>query len=249
MTTQWGFRRAKDGHPSPFKLTYVEIGNEDFLNNGAPSYRGPDGRFVMFYNAIKAKYPDIQVIATTDPGEGIPHDVIDNHHYMSPNAAIRNTHLYDNADRSGPKIFEGEWASQERGTQRGLTPSFRCALSDAAFLTGLERNADIVIMTCYAPLFTRVNSGGSQWRTNLIGYDSLTSFGSPSYYVQKMFFNAKGDKVIPVARIIPQTIPASESAPPAQGPRGRFGRGDTPPSPEEPLFACASREDSTGDPA
>jgi len=246
-TTAWGARRAKDGHPAPFKLTYVEIGNEDFLNNGTASYSGPEGRFAMFYNAIKAKYPDIQVIATTDPG--VPHDVIDNHHYMSPGVAIRNAHLYDNADRNGPKIFEGEWASQEPGIARGLTPSFQCALSDAAFLTGLERNADIVIMTCYAPLLTRMNPGGSQWSTDLIGYNSLTSFGSPSYYVQKMFFNAKGDRVIPVARIIPQTvpvrIPASETAPASAF--SRRGRSEIPPDPDEPLFACASKEVATGD--
>ena len=250
VTTEWGARRAKDGHPSPFKLTYVEIGNEDFLNNGTATYRGPEGRFAMFYNAIKAKYPNIQVIATTNPG--VPHDVIDNHHYMSPNTAIRNAHIYDNANRNGPKIFEGEWASQESGGGRGLTPSFQCALSDAAFLTGLERNADIVIMTCYAPLFTRMNPGGSQWNTDLIGYDTLTSFGSPSYYVQKMFFNAKGDQVIPVFDITPQTIPAPEPTPePAQSRGGRSGRGrgrgDASPNVNEPLFACASTEDVSGD--
>jgi len=250
VTTEWGARRAKDGHPAPFKLTYVEIGNEDFLNNGTATYRGLEGRFAMFYNAIKAKYPDIQVIATVNPGEGIPHDVIDNHHYMSPNTAIRNAHLYDNADRNGPKIFEGEWASQERGVQRGLTPSFQCALSDAAFLTGLERNADIVIMTCYAPLFTRMNPGGSQWSTDLIGYDTLTSFGSPPYYVQKMFFNAKGDQVLPVGEIAPQTIPTPEPTPAPAQTAGRFGgrgRAETPPSPDEPLFACASKEKVSGD--
>ena len=247
VTTEWGARRAQDGHPAPFKLTYVEIGNEDFLNNGAASYRGPEGRFALFYNAIKAKYPDLQVIATVDPQ--VPHDVIDNHHYMSPYAAIRNAHLYDDADRNGPKIFEGEWASQERGAARGLTPSFQCALSDAAFLTGLERNADIVVMTCYAPLFTRVNPGGSQWSTDLIGYNSLTSFGSPSYYVQKMFFNARGDRVLPVSQIIPQTIPAPIPAP-EPAPAGGFGRRfrpESPPNPNEPLFACASREDVSGD--
>jgi alpha-L-arabinofuranosidase len=248
VITEWGARRAKDGHPAPFKLTYVEIGNEDFLNNGTRSYQGPEGRYAMFYNAIKAKYPKIQVIATVDPK--VPHDVIDNHHYMSPNTAIRNAHLYDKADRKGPKIFEGEWASQERGAQRGLTPSFQCALSDAAFLTGLEQNADMVIMNCYAPLFTRVNSGGNQWTTNLIGYDTLGSYGSPSYYAQKMFANAKGDQVLPVASIVPQTIPAStpvsESEQAPAGPGGRR-RMDTPPSPNEPLFACASKEDASGD--
>jgi alpha-N-arabinofuranosidase len=250
VNTEWGARRAKDGHPAPFKLTYVEIGNEDFLNRGTATYRGPEGRFAMFYNAIKARYPHIQVVATVNPG--VPHDVIDRHHYMPPTAAIRNAHLYDKADRSGPKIMEGEWASQETrgpdGRQRPLTPTFQCALSDAAFLTGLQRNADIVIMSCYAPLFTRVDPGGSQWRTNLIGYNSLASYGSPSYYVQKMFYNARGDQVLPIAGITPQTIPTlpAEPAPQAAGPGGRGGR-SRPPDPNEPFFACASKEDASGD--
>ncbi len=217
VNTRWGAQRAKDGHPAPFKLTYVEIGNEDFLNNGAKTYAGPDGRFAMFYKAIKAKYPHIQVVATVKPGEGVQHDVIDNHHYMPPTVAIRNAHLYDKRDRSGPKVFEGEWASQEvrgpDGGQRPLTPTFQAALSDAAFLTGLERNADIVIMSCYAPLLTRVDQGGSQWRTNLIGYNSLTSYGSPAYYTQKMFYNSRGDQVIPIAAIAPQTIPTFPAEP------------------------------------
>jgi alpha-N-arabinofuranosidase len=241
VTTKWGAQRAKDGHPAPFKLTYVEIGNEDWLNNGMATYQGPEGRYAMFYNAIKAKYPHLKVIATGDPK--VPHDMIDNHAYMSPNAAIRNAHMYDKTDRNGPKIFEGEWASQETGNARGLTPSFQCALSDAVFLTGLERNADIVVMHCYAPLFTRMNQGGNQWKTNLIGYDSLGSFGSPPYYVQKMFANAKGDQILPIGQIIPQVI-ATPAAEPAQAGRGRR---DTPPSPNEPLFACASKEDASGD--
>jgi alpha-N-arabinofuranosidase len=243
VNTEWGARRAKDGHPAPFKLTYVEIGNEDFLNRGAATYRGPEGRFAMFYNAIKAKYPQIQVIATVNPN--VPHDVIDNHHYMPPTVAIRNAHLYDRTDRNGPKVFEGEWASQETrgpdGRQRPLTPTFQCALSDAAFLTGLQRNADIVIMSCYAPLFTRVDQGGSQWRTDLIGYNSLTTYGSPPYYVQKMFYNARGDRVIPMAGITPETIP--KLAPEAGAAGGRRSSLD----PNEPLFACASQEDASGD--
>jgi alpha-N-arabinofuranosidase len=250
VSTQWGARRAKDGHPAPFKLTYVEIGNEDFLNKGTATYRGPEGRYAMFYNAIKARYPNIQVVATVNPG--VPHDVIDNHHYMPPTVAIRNAHLYDKTDRSGPKVFEGEWASQEvrgpNGGQRPLTPTMQAALSDAAFLTGLQRNADIVIMSCYAPLFARVNQGGSQWRTNLIGYDSLTSYGSPAYYTQKMFYNARGDQVIPIAGITPQTVPTipPEPAPTAQD-AGRRGGRIVHPDPNEPLFACASREDASGD--
>jgi len=251
VMTEWGAHRAKDGHPAPFKLTYVEIGNEDFLNGGATTYRGPEGRFAMFYNAIKALYPNLQVVATVNPG--VPHDVIDNHHYMPPTVAIRNAHLYDRTDRNGPKVFEGEWASQETrgpsGGQRPLTPTFQCAVSDAAFLTGLQRNADIVIMSCYAPLFTRVDQGGSQWRTNLIGYNSLASYGSPAYYTQKMFSNSRGDQVIPIAGITPQTIPTlpAEPTPPADAPRGRGGRGGGRPDPNEPLFACASKDDASGD--
>ncbi len=245
VTTPWGARRAKDGHPAPFKLTYVEIGNEDFASKGAASYRGPEGRYAMFYNAIKAEYPNLQVIATTGVGDGVKLDVIDNHHYfMPPTAAIRSAHRYDNADRKGPKIFEGEWASQEAripgGEQRPLTPTFQAAVSDAVFLTGLERNADIVIMSCYAPLFTRVDQGGNQWRTNLIGYNSLTSYGSPAYYTQKMFYNARGDQVLPVAGITPQTIPDPGTAVTAGG-------STSAPDPNEPLFACASKEDASGD--
>ncbi len=254
-STTWGALRAKDGHPAPFKLTYVEIGNEDNLNNGTATYRGDGGRFDLFYKAIKAKYPAIQVVATTNPG--VQHDVIDNHAYMSPNDAIRNAHRYDKADRNGPKVFEGEWASQETGSpgggQRPLTPTFICALSDAAFLTGLERNADLVIMSCYAPLLTRVENGAHQWNTDLIGYDTLSAYASPPYYVQKMFSNARGDQVLPVASITPQTIPtpppapAPATPPPAAGGRGRGGRGGTAPNYNEPIFASASKEDSSGD--
>ncbi len=258
-TSEWGARRAKDGHPAPFKLTYVEIGNEDNLNQGTTTYRGPEGRFALFYNAIKAKHPDLQVIATTDPQ--VKHDVIDNHAYMSPVDAIRNAHRYDTASRTGPKVFEGEWASQEGGLSnpnRPLTPTFQCALSDAAFLTGLERNADLVIMSCYAPLLTRTNPGGSNWKTDLIGYDSLTAYASPPYYVQKMFSHARGDQVLKVASITPQSVatppaapvpaaaPAAGAAPAPGGRRG--GRGGTAaPNYNEPLFAAASREDATGD--
>jgi alpha-L-arabinofuranosidase len=253
-TSEWGAKRAKDGHPEPFKFTYMEIGNEDFLNNGAATYRGPEGRYAMFYSAIKAKYPNIQVIATTNPG--VPHDMIDNHAYMPPTTAIRNAHQYDNTSRTGPKIFEGEWASQESGMgRRPLTPTYQCAISDAAFMTGLERNADIVIMHCYAPLFTRIepNNAGNQWQTNLIGYNSLTSYGSPPYYAQKMFANNRGDQILPIkisdttpyAAPAPASEPAPATAPGGRG--GRGGRGPGAPRSDEPLFASASKEDSTGD--
>jgi alpha-L-arabinofuranosidase len=191
-TTPWGARRAKDGHPDPFKLTYVEIGNEDNLNRGGASY---DGRFTMFYDAIKAKYPDLQIIATTGVRTRRP-DVIDDHFYNPPRNLERQSTRYDSRDRGGAKIFMGEWASQEGNP----TPDMNSALGDAAFLGGLERNSDLVVMECYAPLLVNVgqNPRAAQWGTNLIGYNALTSFGSASYYAQKMFSDNRGDRVLPV---------------------------------------------------
>ena len=114
---------------------------------------------------------------------------------MTIPTALAQAHLYDDYSRSATKIFVGEWATNN--PRIGDTPMMAFALGDAAWLTGLERNADVVIMNCYAPLFVNVNPGGRQWAVNLIGYDALTSFGSPSYYVQKMFSNNRGDVVLP----------------------------------------------------
>ena len=181
---------------------------------------------------------------------------------MSPNDAIRNAHRYDNASRTGPKVFEGEWASQEtggpNGGQRPLTPTFQCALSDGAFLTGLQRNADMVIMSCYAPLLTRVEPGGSNWKTDLIGYDALTSSAPPPYYVQKMFGNARGDVVLPVASITPQTIPhealrhrPARRWPDAAAQAGRRGgrtrRRCSPTTAVNRFSPAPSKEDGSGD--
>jgi alpha-L-arabinofuranosidase len=265
-TTTWGARRAKDGHPAPFKMTYVEVGNEDSLSGGTATYRGPQGRFAMFYDAIKAKYPNLQVIATTDPG--VKHDVIDEHLYMNFNSALGNAHMYDPDRRpreNAPKVFVGEWATRDNLP----TPSFHAALTDAAFLTGLERNADLVVMSCYAPLFVNVSDIGGptrsqQWATNLIGYDALNSFGSPSYYVQKMFFNNKGDVTLSIS-VTPQTGPGAAAAAvsaavpagppaapapaaagaPAAGGRGR-GRGGAA-SPTRTLLASSTRDQLTGE--
>lgn len=187
--TTWGAQRAADGHPKPFPLQYVEIGNEDFFD-ASGSY---NGRFAQFYDAIKAVYPNLQVIATTTVSSRTP-DVVDEHYYESPVAFENDVHHYDSYSRSGPKIFVGEWASQE-GTP---TPNLHAAIGDAAWLTGLERNSDIVIMESYAPLFVNINPGASQWATNLIGYNALQSYGSPSYQVQAMFANYHGNVALPV---------------------------------------------------
>jgi alpha-L-arabinofuranosidase len=185
--TQWGAIRARNGHPEPFALTYVEIGNEDYFDRSG-SY---DGRYAQFYKAIKAKYPNLQVIATM-PVKSIRPDVIDDHFYRRATEFFHDTTHYDKTDRTGPKIFVGEWATREGSP----TPNFGATLGDAAWMTGLERNSDIVVMAAYAPLLVNVNPGGMQWETDLIGYDALRSYGSPSYYAQVMFSTYLGDETL-----------------------------------------------------
>jgi alpha-N-arabinofuranosidase len=187
--TYWGGLRAKDGHPEPFKLKYVEIGNEDFFDK-SKSY---DGRFAQFRDAIKAKYPDLQLIATTPLKDGKP-DILDDHYYKPTEWFVKEFHHYDKTDRSGPKIFVGEWAT--RDNKSGNTPTLYEAIGDAAWMCAMERNADIIEMQCYAPLFVNVNKGAAQWRPNLIGYDALNSFVSPSWHAQALFNEHRGDEVI-----------------------------------------------------
>jgi alpha-L-arabinofuranosidase len=196
--TTWGARRAADGHPAPFSLSYVEIGNEDFSDTDG-AY---DARFAQFYDAIKATYPSLKIIATArlnNPSR--TPDVIDDHYYATPRNLANIPNAYDpaNFSRTGPKVFIGEWASIEGR----LTPNLFAALGDAAFLTGLERNADVVILECYAPLLVNVNPGAFQWAPDLIGYDALRSYGSPSYYAQVMFDWLHGDVVLPTTLTVP----------------------------------------------
>jgi alpha-N-arabinofuranosidase len=202
--TKWGAERVKDGHPAPFKLTYVEIGNEDWLDHSG-SYQE---RCPPFYQAIKAKYPELQLIVTA-PVKGLKPDVLDEHFYVratdnfhdathydppAPDAAAPRWDggRYDKAERNGPKIFVGEWATREGFP----TPNFGAALGDAAWMTGLERNSDIVVMAAYAPLLVRVDPGGMQWETDLIGYNGMKSYGSPAYYAQVLFGSYLGDHVL-----------------------------------------------------
>lgn len=198
VNTKWGAVRAANGHPKPFPLQYVEIGNEDAFDRS----RSYDGRYAQFYDAIKAKYPKLQLIATTGVKMRTP-DVIDEHYYRKASDFVRDTPHYDNYDRKGPKIFVGEWASQDVDTPwskpetKGPTPTLNSALGDAAWMTGMERNSDVVVMEAYAPLLVNVNPGGRQWAVNLIGYDALTSYGSPSYWAQVMFAQHHGDVVLP----------------------------------------------------
>ena len=186
--TYWGAKRVKDGHPAPFPLHYVEIGNEDEFDH-SKSY---SGRYAQFYKAIKAKYPQLQLIATT-PVTGITPDVIDDHYYKSTEDMYALVGHYDKADRKGPKIFVGEWATREGDP----TPDLAAALADSAWMTSMEKNSDLIVMASYAPLLTNVNTRGMQWATDLIGYNALTSYGSPSYYAQAMFYSHVGAEVVP----------------------------------------------------
>ena len=186
-TTKWGALRAKLGHPYPYSLHYVEVGNEDKFDKANTS----DARFTMFYDAIKAKYPNMQVISSAHVTSRMP-DYEDIHHYFSFKQAFKLAHKYDNYNRSDAKVFEGEWACREGAP----TTNFLGALGDAMLLTGLERNADIVKMSCFAPLFVNVNPGGMQWKGDLIGYNSFSCYGSPSYYMQKMFATNLGDQTV-----------------------------------------------------
>jgi len=201
--TRWGAERIKDGHPVPFQLTYVEIGNEEWFDKSG-SY---EQRYTQFANAIRAKYPSIQLIATA-PVKGLKPDVIDEHYYVRATQNFHEaTHYdpptssseprwdgghFDKTERTGPKVFVGEWATREGAP----TPNFGAALGDAAWMTGLERNSDIVIMASYAPLLVRVDPGGMQWETDLIGYNAMRSYGSPAYYAQVLFGSYLGDQVL-----------------------------------------------------
>jgi alpha-N-arabinofuranosidase len=185
--TKWGAVRVKNGHPEPFKLNYVEIGNEDNFDRSG-SY---DGRYAQFYKAIKARYPGLQLIATM-PVKGIRPDVVDDHYYVRATKFFQDATHYDKTDRSGPKIFVGEWATLEGSP----TPNFGAALGDAAWMTGLERNSDLIVMAAYAPLLVNVNPGGLQWAPDLIGYDAAHSYGSPSYYAQVIFASHLGDETL-----------------------------------------------------
>jgi alpha-L-arabinofuranosidase len=219
VNTTWGARRAKDGHPAPFKLTYVEVGNEDGGDREPGSY---ETRFAQFFDAIKAKYPNLKVIAT-DPVTTRSADVIDEHYYRRSEAdmAYHSTD-YDpirrgSANPRGPReVFVGEWA-----TRVGVpTPNWSGALGDAEWMIGMERNANLVTMEAYAPLFTRLDPGGMQWQVDLIGYNSTEIYGSPSYYVQSMFATYHGDEVVALTA---KNVPSKEWQPPSG-----FGIGPVP---------------------
>ncbi|MGW2256535.1 alpha-L-arabinofuranosidase C-terminal domain-containing protein [Streptomyces sp. NPDC001780] len=193
-TSLWGAKRAAMGHPAPFGLTHIEVGNEENL---------PDAffaRFTEFRKAVEAAHPDITVISNSGPDDaGATFDrawqlnrdakvaMVDEHYYNSPQWFLENNDRYDTYDRSGPKVFLGEYASQGN--------TFGNALAEAAFMTGLERNADVVKLASYAPLLA--NTDSVQWRPDMIWFDTTRSWGSANYETQKLFMTNTGDRVVP----------------------------------------------------
>jgi len=192
VSSTWGARRAADGHPAPFAVPYAEIGNEDFLNGGTASYDAY--RYPLFYDAIKAKYPQVKLIATSTVTTR-PTEIIDQHYYNSAQFFEQAATMFDSYDRTGPLVFVGEYSAiaNAGGLPTGLLGN---SIGEAAFMTGLERNSDVVLMSSYAPLYANYNH--TQWNPDLIGYDQLSSFGSTSYWVQQLFARNVGDKVLPV---------------------------------------------------
>lgn len=187
ITSRWGSLRARNGHPAPFGLKLMQIGNE----NGGAAY---DERYARFYDALKARYPEVRLIANLWGGtpKSRPIDILDEHYYNNPQFFVANAHRYDTYDRKGPKIYVGEYAV----TQGAGTGNLAAALGEAAFMTGMERNADIVVMSSYAPLLVHAND--RRWNPDAIVFDSATSYGTPSYYVQRLFAHHRADASLPM---------------------------------------------------
>ncbi|GHI09017.1 alpha-N-arabinofuranosidase [Streptomyces cellostaticus] len=193
-SSTWGKVRAGMGHPKPFHLTHIEVGNEENLPNEFFA------RFQQFRTAVQAKYPYMQVISNSGPDDSgatfdtawklnkdAKVDLVDEHYYNSPQWFLQNNDRYDSYDRSGPKVFLGEYASQGNAFKNGL--------AEAAYMTGLERNADVVKLASYAPLFA--NEDYVQWSPDMVWFNNHASWSSANYEVQKLFMNNVGSRVVP----------------------------------------------------
>ncbi|QKJ30338.1 alpha-L-arabinofuranosidase [Mucilaginibacter mali] len=205
VNTKWGGLRAAMGHPKPFNLKMMGVGNEQWDAQYVERYK-------LFAKVLKAKYPNIKLVTSSGPspdGDKFDYlhaeltkekaDFLDEHYYQAPEWFLKNAQRYDNYDRSGPKIFAGEYAAHIKDTKNNdaeYKNTWISALAEAAFMTGLERNADVVQMASYAPLLAHVDAW--QWRPDLIWFDNLRSVGTPNYYVQQIFSANKGTNVVPV---------------------------------------------------
>lgn len=188
--TYWGAQRAANGHPAPFNLEYIEIGNE----NSGSAY---NTNYALFYDAIKSNYPAINVIANNQGSipTAAPVDIMDEHFYNSASWFAQNSTIYDGYSRSGPKVFVGEYAVAYAIPPNSYPATLGNALGEAAWMTGLERNSDLVLMASYAPLFCNLNN--PDWYPDLIYFNGTNVFGTPSYYVQQMFSLNRGNVVLP----------------------------------------------------
>jgi alpha-L-arabinofuranosidase len=199
--SKWGKVREQMGHPAPFNLKMVGVGNEQW---GAQYIE----RYEAFVKSIKEKYPDITIVTGTGPSpdgkffdfaakelKRLHAQIVDEHYYAPPEWFLKNSTRYDQYDRKSYKIFAGEYAAQSKST---VSPenrnTWKCAMAEAAFMTGLERNADVVSLCSYAPLFAHVDAW--QWTPDLIWFDNLKCFGTANYYVQKLFSNNRGTQVL-----------------------------------------------------
>ena len=201
--TKWGKLRIQMGHPAPFNLKMIGVGNEQWGTQYIE-------RYIVFAKAIKEKYPEIRIVSGVGPSpdgksfeyaaaelKKLKAEIVDEHYYANPEWFLKNATRYDNYDRNSYKIFAGEFAAQSVKTCSPKNQNnWECALSEAAFMTGLERNAEVVQLCSYAPLFAHVE--GWQWTPDLIWFDNLKSFGTANYYVQKLFSNNKGTQVLSI---------------------------------------------------
>ncbi len=203
VDSEWGKLRTEMGHPKPFNLKFIGIGNEQW---------GKDyfDRYVVFVKAIKEKYPEMKIVSGSGPspnGEYFDYgwdqlkklnaEIVDEHYYKPPEWFKANATRYDSYDRNGPKVFAGEYAAHNKAEAHAMTKNtWDCALSEAAFMTGLERNADVVYMTSYAPLFAHVDAW--QWAPDLIWFDNLSAVRTANYYVQQLYAKNAGTNVLPI---------------------------------------------------
>lgn len=202
--TPWGRVRTEMGHPEPFGMKYLGIGNEQW----GPEYAE---RLALFTRALRESHPEIEIVGSSGPFAAgdffefgwekmkeLGVDLVDEHYYMSADWFRQNAGRYDSYDRSGPKVFAGEYAAQSvRTTSPENRNNWECALSEAAFITGLERNADLVVMTSYAPLMAHAD--GWQWTPDLIWFNNLESYGTANYYVQKLFATNNGTHLLEIS--------------------------------------------------
>ena len=244
--SKWGKVRADMGHPEPFNLKFLGVGNEQWDYDEKHGGYGPvfTERLKKFSDALRAKYPTLKLIGTTGPNsEGwdfdllqprmkeLKVDIYDEHYYRDEKWFLSHGLRYDSYDRKGPRVFAGEYACHGKGKKWN---HFETSLYEAAHMTGIERNADLVHMATYAPLFAHVE--GWQWRPDAIWYDNLRSFKSVSYYVQQMFAMNKGTNVLSLTTVPSGSAAGAKKPVPVAGQDGMNG-----------LFASAVYDAPTGE--